>query len=167
MYTWTVRPGPRFQILNMPLTQLLRSLQLKPVSLVPMCSSFSSDIDKAKASHFKDKIKVDQARRVMAKSPLSKRPKTPMELPAEDRGGDPSPDWEWEREKERSSIWIHMWTNYPIQIILHTRGLNSDTAGKNQSCTACIVVVLTQSRRSRPIYRLQTQQIPTYTWGAW
>jgi len=28
---------------------------------------------------------------VMAKSPLSKRPKTPMELPGEDRGGDPSP----------------------------------------------------------------------------
>jgi len=27
---------------------------------------------------------------VMAKSPLSKRPKTPMELPGEDRGGDPS-----------------------------------------------------------------------------
>jgi len=26
---------------------------------------------------------------VMAKSPLSKRPKTPMELPGEDRGGDP------------------------------------------------------------------------------
>ena len=28
---------------------------------------------------------------VMAKSPLSKRPKTPMELPEEDRGGDLSP----------------------------------------------------------------------------
>jgi len=28
---------------------------------------------------------------VMAKSPLSKRPKTPMELPGEDRGGDLSP----------------------------------------------------------------------------
>jgi len=27
----------------------------------------------------------------MAKSPLSKRPKMPMELPGEDRGGDPSP----------------------------------------------------------------------------
>ena len=39
---------------------------------------------------------------VMAKSPLSKQPKTPMELPGEDRGGDPSPrPGMREREKER------------------------------------------------------------------
>ena len=36
----------------------------------------------------------------MAKSPLSKRPKTPMELPGEDRGGDPSPRPAM-RERER------------------------------------------------------------------
>jgi len=37
---------------------------------------------------------------VMAKSPLSKRPKTPMELPGEDWGGDPSPR-QGMRERER------------------------------------------------------------------
>ena len=35
----------------------------------------------------------------MAKSPLSKRPKMPMELSGEDRGGDPSP---WQGMRERS-----------------------------------------------------------------
>jgi len=38
---------------------------------------------------------------VMAKSPLSMRPKTPMELPGDDRGGDPSPR-PGERERESS-----------------------------------------------------------------
>ena len=44
---------------------------------------------------------------VMAKSPLSKRPKTPMELPGKDRGGDPSPRpgmRERERQRERAGI---------------------------------------------------------------
>jgi len=41
----------------------------------------------------------------MAKSPLSKRPKTPMELPGEDRGGDPSPR-PGMRERERESMLI-------------------------------------------------------------
>ena len=36
----------------------------------------------------------------MAKFPLSKRPKSPMELPGKDRGGDPSPR-PGMRERER------------------------------------------------------------------
>ena len=41
----------------------------------------------------------------MAKSPLSKRPKTSMELPREDRDSDPSPDQEWDREKFLN-LWV-------------------------------------------------------------
>jgi len=40
---------------------------------------------------------------VMAKSPLPNRPKTPMELPGEDRGGDPSPRLGM-RERERTPL---------------------------------------------------------------
>ena len=41
---------------------------------------------------------------VMAKSPLPKRRKTPMELPGEDRGGDLPPNREWERESGTRNI---------------------------------------------------------------
>jgi len=44
---------------------------------------------------------------IMAKSPLSKRPKTPMELPVEDRGGDSSPR-PGMRERERQYKHIPM-----------------------------------------------------------
>jgi len=35
---------------------------------------------------------------VVAQPPLPKWPKTLAELRGEDRGGDPTPDWEWERD---------------------------------------------------------------------
>ena len=42
---------------------------------------------------------------VMAKSPLSKQPKMPMELPGEDLGGDKSPRPRMrEREREQQAI---------------------------------------------------------------
>jgi len=46
---------------------------------------------------------------VMAKSPLSKQPKTPMELPGEDRGGDPSPQ---PGMRERVPA-INLWNSLP------------------------------------------------------
>jgi len=44
---------------------------------------------------------------VMAKSPLSKRPKTPMELPGEDRGAVTRPLTGNERERESNARWSH------------------------------------------------------------
>ena len=53
---------------------------------------------------------------VMTKSPLSKRPKTPKELPGEDRGGDPSP---WPGMRERESLRCTTCMCHVLYVIVH------------------------------------------------
>jgi len=53
--------------------------------------------------------RLSRSHGLMAKPPLPKPSKTPVELPGEDRGNDPSPDLKWERGRDSRLIQYVIW----------------------------------------------------------